>query len=76
VEVQKQKKVKVKNEVKRMAETAGAEKQDARPSNVKVHPYIQLHLAFLAENAVGHDAKRRKRNGKGRLCERGVHAPV
>jgi hypothetical protein len=30
VEVQKQKKVKVKNEVKRMAETAGAEKQEPK----------------------------------------------
>ena len=76
VEVQKQKKVKVKNEVKRMAETAGAEKQDARPSNVKVHPYIQLHKQYLIENRerARCEAKKtkwkRQALRKGRACAR------
>ena len=76
VEVQKQKKVKVKNEVKRMAETAGAEKQDARPSNVKVHPYIQLHKQYLIEKRerARCEAKKtkwkRQALRKGRACAR------
>lgn len=45
--------------VKRKPET---KEDDARPPNVKVHPYIQLHRQYTSpRNAIGHDAKRRKR---------------
>ena len=49
---------------------------DARPSNVKVHPYIQLHLAFLAEKRgrARCEAKKtkwkRQALRKGRACAR------